>query len=87
MRDEAHRFSRKLHHKAESKRVLSTWVDDIKGLGEEAKKKILLQLSMTREELKVLTVMELVHYFGLKQNQAKVLWAHLHENEGRSESD
>jgi len=53
MRDEAHRFSRKLHHKAESKRVLSTWLDEVKGLGEEGKKKILTQLSMTRDRKSV----------------------------------
>jgi excinuclease ABC subunit C len=86
MRDEAHRFSRKLHHKAESNRVLSTWVDEIKGLGVETRKKILSQLSMTQEELRAFTVLELGHYFGIKQNQAKALWTHLHEDKGASES-
>jgi excinuclease ABC subunit C len=80
MRDEAHRFSRKLHHKAESKRVLSTWLDEVKGLGEESKKKILSQLSMSREVLKNYTVNDLVNYFGIKNPQAKALWAHLHED-------
>ncbi len=80
MRDEAHRFSRKLHHKAESKRVLSTWLDEVKGLGEESKKKILTQLSMSQEELKNYTVNDLVNYFGIKNPQAKALWAHLHED-------
>jgi excinuclease ABC subunit C len=80
MRDEAHRFSRKLHHKAESKRVLSTWLDEVKGLGEEAKKKILTQLSMTQEELKDYSVNDLMNYFGIKSPQAKALWAHLHED-------
>jgi excinuclease ABC subunit C len=81
MRDEAHRFSRKLHHKAESKRVLATWLDEVKGLGEEGKKKILSQLSMTQEELKAYTVNDLVNYFGIKNPQAKALWAHLHEDD------
>ncbi len=80
MRDEAHRFSRKLHHKAESKRVLSTWVDEVKGLGEEGKKKVLSALSMTQEELKEYSVNDLVNYFGIKNPQAKALWAHLHED-------
>jgi excinuclease ABC subunit C len=79
MRDEAHRFSRKLHHKAESKRVLSTWLDDVKGLGAEAKKSILTQLTMSREELKAYTVNDLVNYFGIKTPQAKALWTHLQE--------
>lgn len=80
MRDEAHRFSRKLHHKAESKRVLSTWLDEVKGLGPEAKKKILSQLSMSQEELKAYTVNDLMNYFGIKNPHAKALWTHLHED-------
>lgn len=78
MRDEAHRFSRKLHHKAESKRILSTWLDEVKGLGEEGRKKVLSQLSMSQEELQQFTVNELMNYFGLKLPQAKALWDHLH---------
>lgn len=78
MRDEAHRFSRKLHHKAESKRVLSTWLDDVRGLGDEVKKKILSQLTMTQEELKDYSVNDLMNFFGLKSPHAKALWAHLH---------
>ncbi len=85
MRDEAHRFSRKLHHKAESKRVFSTWLDEIKGLGEETKRKILSQLSMTRGELKAYTVNDLMNYFGIKAPQAKALWTHLHEEEAQNE--
>lgn len=81
MRDEAHRFSRKLHHKAESKRVFATWLDEIKGLGEETKKKILTQLSMTQDELRAFTVNDLANYFGLKPPQAKALWRHLHKDD------
>jgi excinuclease ABC subunit C len=80
MRDEAHRFSRKLHHKAESKRVLSTWVDEVKGLGADGKKKVLSNLSMTKEELKEYSVNDLMNYFGLKGPQAKALRAFLHED-------
>lgn len=79
MRDEAHRFSRKLHHKAESRRVLSTWLDEVKGLGEEGKKRVLSQLSMTQDELKDYTVNDIMNYFGIRQAQAKALWDHLHE--------
>jgi excinuclease ABC subunit C len=86
MRDEAHRFSRKLHHKAESKRVLSTWLDDIKGLGEESKKKILTQLSMTQNELKSFTQSEIANYFGIKQPQAKALWDHLHTEDEETDN-
>lgn len=86
MRDEAHRFSRKLHHKAESKRVLSTWLDEVKGLGEDAKKKILTQLSMSQDELKSYTVTDLANYFGIKNPQAKALWTHLHEGDVEGEN-
>lgn len=79
MRDEAHRFSRKLHHKAESKRTLTTWIDDIDGLGVESKKKILSQLTMTKDELKGMNVTDLSNLFGLKTPQAKALWEHLQE--------
>jgi excinuclease ABC subunit C len=81
MRDEAHRFSRKLHHKAESKRVMSSWVDEVKGLGEEGKKKILSQLTVTKQELVEFSVTELMNYFGLKSPQAKSLWSYLHGDE------
>jgi len=81
MRDEAHRFSRKLHHKAESKRVMATWLDEVKGLGAETKKKILSQLSMSRDELKAYTVNDLMNFFGIKNPHAKALWTHLHEDD------
>lgn len=84
MRDEAHRFSRRLHHKTESKRVLSTWLDDVKGLGAEGKRKVLTQLSMTKDELKEYTVNDLMNYFGLKNPQAKALYTHLHGDEKTS---
>jgi excinuclease ABC subunit C len=79
MRDEAHRFSRKLHHKAESKRVISSWLDEVKGLGEDTKKKILSQLTLTPQELKDYSVNDLMNYFGIKAPAAKALWSHLQQ--------
>lgn len=79
MRDEAHRFSRKLHHKAESKRTMSTWIDEIAGLGLESKKKILSNLTMTKDELRGMNITDLGNLFGLKTPQAKALWEHLQE--------
>jgi excinuclease ABC subunit C len=78
MRDEAHRFSRKLHHKAESKRVMSSWIDEVKGLGDDTRKKILSQLTVSKEELLEFSVTELMNYFGIKSPQAKAVWAYLH---------
>jgi excinuclease ABC subunit C len=85
MRDEAHRFSRKLHHKAESKRVVSTWLDQVKGLSHETRNKILSQLSVSEKELKELTVQDLMNYFGLKPAEAKVLWNYLNKKDQHSQ--
>jgi len=51
MRDEAHRFSRRLHHKGEKKRVMSSWVDQIEGVGPKNKKIILENLEHSPSEL------------------------------------
>lgn len=85
MRDEAHRFSRKLHHKAESKRTMTTWIDDIAGLGIESKKKILSQLTMSKDELREMNVTDLSNLFGLKTPQAKALWEHLQEENDKDD--
>ena len=46
-----------------------------------AKKKILTQLSMSQEELKEYPVNDLSNLFGIKNPQAKALWAYLHEDD------
>ncbi len=51
MRDEAHRFSRRLHHKQESKRTFSSWIDEISGIGPKSKQQILSSMKVSREEL------------------------------------
>ena len=51
MRDEAHRFSRRLHHKQESKRTFSSWIDEISGIGPKTKKTILTNIKITKDEL------------------------------------
>lgn len=78
MRDEAHRFSRRLHHKAESKRVMNTWLDEVSGIGIETKTKILKQLTMSREELAQFNVQELMNYLGVKAHHAKAIYTYLH---------
>lgn len=78
MRDEAHRFSRKLHHKAEKKRIITTWVDGVSGLSEETKKKILSRLTMSEEELKELNPEELMDMFSLSIRDANLLAKHLY---------
>lgn len=77
MRDEAHRFSRRLHHKSEHKRIITSWVDDIKGLSESVKKKILGVNTMSVDELSELKVGDLQNFFGLNVKQASTLYEHL----------
>jgi len=51
MRDEAHRFSRRLHHHKESKKLTSSWLDQVNGIGEKTKLKILQNLKLSKSEL------------------------------------
>lgn len=60
MRDEAHRFSRKLHHKAEKKRTITSWLDQVEGVGPKARTKILSRLELTQAELSQLTPEEIM---------------------------
>jgi excinuclease ABC subunit C len=78
MRDEAHRFSRKLHHKAEKKRIIKTWVSDVKGLNEKIKNSILQNLTMSKSEVKRMKIKELQDFFGLEIRHARILYDFLH---------
>ncbi len=77
MRDEAHRFSRKLHHKAEAKRTFSSWIDQVEGVGPKLKTKIQKNLKKTKEELLNLTATELARELDvtlkIAENVKKVL--------------
>lgn len=86
LRDEAHRFSRRLHHKAETKRFLGTWLDEIPGLGEKAKNTILKNLTMSKEALRSMTHQEIERLLGIPNSQARLVWEHLQQEvEGESE--
>lgn len=56
MRDEAHRFSRKLHHKKEKDRIFSSWLDNINGIGPKTKQEVLKNMDFSLEELKQMEV-------------------------------
>ena len=73
MRDEAHRFSRVLHHKTEKKRVLTSWLDDIPKIGPKTKEKILSNLTMNIQRLKEYSVDEVVDHFSISKEQAENL--------------
>lgn len=59
MRDEAHRFSRRLHHKKEHKRTIRSWVDEVKGINDNVRNKILKNQKLEFNQLKGLSVEEL----------------------------
>lgn len=71
MRDEAHRFSRKLHHKAEKKKLFTGWIDQIEGVGPKTKKAILEKLDITKDELKKMNATEISHYLGVNKDIAE----------------
>lgn len=78
MRDEAHRFSRRLHHKTEHKRVLTSWVDGVKGLNDSVRSEIMRINTMSMDELKDLKVREIQDFFGMTTKHASALYKHLH---------
>lgn len=71
MRDEAHRFSRKLHHKKEHSRILGSWFSDIEGIGKVTLDRIRLNLDVSMEELNELSVDEICSKFDIKIEIAK----------------
>lgn len=71
MRDEAHRFSRVLHHKAEKKRMFKSWIDDIPGIGEKTKQKILVKMNFPLSHLKQMNVEEIKNEFDLSDDMAR----------------
>ncbi len=70
IRDEAHRFAITYHRSIRSKRMLSSALDSIEGIGEK-RRKLLIKKFGTVEEIKKATVEELtqVESIGLKQAQ------------------
>lgn len=81
MRDEAHRFSRRLHHKAEKKRVIQSWIDRVKGLNKEVRAQILRTNTLTRDELFEMNINDLQNFLGLKTKHARALYDFLHAEE------
>jgi excinuclease ABC subunit C len=77
MRDEAHRFSRKLHHKMEGKKLFHSWLDQVEGIGPGLKKKILNRLTLSKEELGKLSVEEIQQLFDINKKVANGIWNQL----------
>ncbi len=77
MRDEAHRFSRRLHHKEESERLFSSFLDEIKGINAKRKQEIMSRLEDTWEDLAKLRIEDLQESLDLSEREAKILWTGL----------
>lgn len=71
MRDEAHRFSRRLHHKQEGKRVVGSWLDQVPGIGPKTKQQILKTLEHGKEELREMSALEISNLLSIKREQAQ----------------
>lgn len=71
MRDEAHRFSRKLHHKKEKKRVIQSWLDEVPGIGEALKSKIMKNLVYSKDEIKEMNLDQISRSLGISTSIAR----------------
>ena len=77
MRDEAHRFSRKLHHKSEKKRTFHSWLDEIQGIGAQTKKKILSQMDIPKRDLERRSAREISELLNINQKVAQKIKKYL----------
>lgn len=87
MRDEAHRFSRRLHHKKEKGRIITSWLDEIEGIGPKTREKILKRMDVRIEMLSGLSVEELMGKFGVNKKQAIRIQDYLKQRERESAPD
>jgi excinuclease ABC subunit C len=71
MRDEAHRFSRRLHHHKEAGLLTKSWLDEVSGIGEKTKIKILSVEGSSLDEMRKLSTEELMNKFDLSLKIAK----------------
>lgn len=81
MRDEAHRFSRKLHHKAEKSRIITSWIDQVPGIGPTTRDKILKNLNTSQRELKKMSIQKIMDYLDLSQSHARAIYKFLHDKD------
>jgi excinuclease ABC subunit C len=71
MRDEAHRFSRKLHHKKEKSRLFSSWLDHIPGVGPKTKEKVLGNIKVSPSALREQDVDQISQELKISPKMAK----------------
>lgn len=71
LRDEAHRFSRRLHHNKESKRVFTSIFDRVSGVGPKTRDKILRRLDVSNYELSSMSISEISKYLDVSNKIAE----------------
>lgn len=71
MRDESHRFSRKLHHNKLKKRIFHSWLDDVPGIGPKWKIKILKKIDRPIHELAQMDSQQIATYLAVPKKLAE----------------
>ncbi|MBQ7164558.1 MAG: excinuclease ABC subunit UvrC [Clostridia bacterium] len=79
IRDEAHRFAITYHRTIRSKRMLSSALDSIEGIGEK-RRKLLIKKFGTVEEIKRASVEELMQVESIGQRQAETIKKYFEED-------
>ncbi len=79
MRDEAHRFSRKLHHKQEKKKFIHSDLSEIPGVGKITIKKILSVHTGNIYELGKLSIQDIMNNFSLSEKVAQKIYNYFNE--------
>lgn len=73
MRDEAHRFSRRLHHKKEKQQQFSSFLDDISGIGPKTKERVLEKLDKSWNEYAKMSILDLSIAFEIEEDKASAI--------------
>ncbi len=77
MRDEAHRFSRILHHKKEEGRIFHSWLDEVDGIGIKTKEKLLKHRLFSQERMMNLTQEQISSLFDVNISTAQKIKQYL----------
>jgi excinuclease ABC subunit C len=77
LRDEAHRFAITTHRNARSKKITTSELDDIEGIGPARKKALLNHFGSTRS-IKQAGLRDLEAVTGINATTARIIYAHFH---------
>ena len=80
IRDEAHRFAIEYHRKLRGKKVVSSELDEIPGIGQARKTRILIEFG-SMEAVRSASFSDLITCPGISKNIAAVIYEYLHPDE------